>query len=266
MRPRSPWFALSVCLSSGAVCRDVSPAGRKMTTRESRTDMPDARKPSKEEILALLKSHLSKWNMNMARIGALLLGLDALPASLIREAPEIRDDILRAAVVFLHATLEEFLRTVASFLLPQASEETLNTIPLLGSRDLLRPEKFFLGRLIHHRGRTVDEVIEGSVREHLLRVSFNDPGDVKRLLHSCGIATELIDGVLPAIGEMMARRHQIVHQADIPPWSVAPAPIDRADVAKWQKAVEDVALSVTAVRVVDAFSKTRVEDPHNDAS
>jgi hypothetical protein len=59
------------------------------------------------------------------------------------------EDILRAAVVLLHAHLEDFLRTVASALLPAGDESCLNAIPLAGVTG--RPEKFFLGKLVHHR-------------------------------------------------------------------------------------------------------------------
>jgi hypothetical protein len=64
-----------------------------------------------------------------------------------KDAPQIKDDILRAAVVFLHATLEDFLRYIGSKYIPSGNEDVLNKINLIGSSDALHPEKFFLGRL-----------------------------------------------------------------------------------------------------------------------
>lgn len=58
---------------------------------------------------------------------------------------QIRDDILRAAVVFLHATLEDFLRYIGTKYIPSRGEDVLNEISLISSSDVLRsPEKFFL--------------------------------------------------------------------------------------------------------------------------
>ena len=47
-------------------------------------------------------------------------------------------DILRSAVVFLHAALEDFLRGISIVYLPDSSPDALEKIPLLGS-DSLRP-------------------------------------------------------------------------------------------------------------------------------
>ena len=53
------------------------------------------------------------------------------------------EDALRASVVLLHASLEDFLRTVAAKLLPSASEDVLNEISLVGLKG--RPKNFGLG-------------------------------------------------------------------------------------------------------------------------
>lgn len=92
-----------------------------------------------------------------------------------------KTDLLRAAVVFLHATLEDCLRSVARFYLPQADLNTLNKIPLAGTHPI-RAEKFPLGSLIEHRGKTVDDLINESITQHLERRSFNDTADISRLL------------------------------------------------------------------------------------
>jgi hypothetical protein len=85
-----------------------------------------------------------------------------------------RQDLLRAAVVLLHATVEEFLRYVGTLYLPHSPEEVLNSVSILGSEDPLRPEKFYLGRLVRHRGKTVEQLIEQSVAAHLERMTFSN--------------------------------------------------------------------------------------------
>ena len=64
------------------------------------------------------------------------------------------EDILRSAVVLMHATLEDVLRTIGMGILPRADEKTLNDVPLKGVNPASRPEKFFLGRLREYRGKT----------------------------------------------------------------------------------------------------------------
>ena len=45
-----------------------------------------------------------------------------------RSVPKV--DLLPAAVVFIHASLEDFLRALAAISLPNADEDILNSIPL----------------------------------------------------------------------------------------------------------------------------------------
>jgi hypothetical protein len=49
-------------------------------------------------------------------------------------------------VVFLHATVEEFLLGLLEWRLPEQAESTLDRVPLVGF-DTDRAEKSFLGRL-----------------------------------------------------------------------------------------------------------------------
>jgi hypothetical protein len=124
------------------------------------------------------------------------------------------DDILRASIVFTHASLEDFLRTLASELLPLANEEALNQIPLNGLNASGRTEKFFLGNLARFRGKLVDDVIQESVFSSLQRSTYNSTNDIAQLLKSLGIDVSKINRSFPKIEELMQRRHLIVHRAD----------------------------------------------------
>jgi hypothetical protein len=125
-----------------------------------------------------------------------------------------QSDLLRAAVVLLHATLEDFLRHVAQERLPLASASVLDGIPLAGLAQTGRAEKFYLGKLASFRGSLVDDVITESVALYLQRSTFNDASEVVTVLKSCGVNTARIERYLPEIQQLMKRRHQIVHRAD----------------------------------------------------
>ena len=144
-------------------------------------------------------------------------------------------DILRAATVFLHATLEDFLRSIATWKLPLASPKILNDIPLLGKgKDL----KFSLGDLASKRSMKVDKLIKLSVDEHLERSNYNNVGDISHLLEAIGIKVKKVNGTFNNISELMKRRHQIVHRVDRRPKTGKAVFLTRDDVNRWISVVE----------------------------
>ena len=126
--------------------------------------------------------------------------------------PVSSSDVLRAAVVFLHATLEDFLRSVAEWKLPLASQDVLKDIPLVGQKG--RAEKFYLGDLVKHRNKTIHRLFKESVSAYLEKSNYNNIGEVKHLLKSCSIGTENVSKYFNDLGKLMARRHHIVHRID----------------------------------------------------
>jgi hypothetical protein len=120
-------------------------------------------------------------------------------------------DLLRGAVVLLHASFEDLLRGLCEWKMPAASPEVLSEVPLLGARGKTR---FGLSDLSAFRGKTVDEVINQSVREFLEKSSFNHPGDVKAALQTIGFVPDPVGPSASALAAMMARRHWIAHRAD----------------------------------------------------
>ena len=124
-------------------------------------------------------------------------------------------DVLRAALVLLHASMEDYLRSLLSWKIGSFEAETLNGYGFPNSNKR-PPLKITLGELSAHRGKTVDALIEEAVKHHLEEFqSFNDVGEVKRALKQCGIEANIVEahnfGELQA---MIARRHNIVHKAD----------------------------------------------------
>ena len=121
-------------------------------------------------------------------------------------------DVLRAATVLLHASLEDVLRSLAYWKLPTAIPQVLDQIPLLGGGN--KPKSVTLGSLSTHRGKSVDDVIKESVNAYLERSNYNNTGEVCQLLESIGLDINPVQSHLGMLNTVMARRHQIVHRAD----------------------------------------------------
>lgn len=118
-------------------------------------------------------------------------------------------DVLRAAVVLLHAALEDMLRSLAYWRLPHAPANVLDEIPLVGGTAM----KVTLGALSTHRDKTVDEVIRTSTVASLERSNYNNPGEVCTTpIHWTN--TEPLSGCMTQLEAAMTRRHRLVHRAD----------------------------------------------------
>jgi hypothetical protein len=117
--------------------------------------------------------------------------------------------------VFLHATFEDVLRTVARPRIAAAKAEVLNEIPLAGAAKSERREKFALGSLDAHRGKTVDQLIDDSVQRYLSAKSINSCADVDKLLQQSGLEARPFRRLYPPLNQMMKRRHRIVHEGDL---------------------------------------------------
>ncbi len=211
-------------------------------------DKLDYEKAFKE--IAFINQYNARIATNLRRTQDLI---DFAENSFPKDRPsQTKDDILRAAVVFLHATLEDFLRYIGSKYIPSSSEDVLNKIGLIGSSD--RPEKFFLGKLAQHRDKTVDQLIAESVETHLDKRSFSNTGDISHLLDSVGIPNSVVERRYQSLSELMARRHEIVHKGDLKPTANQererePEPIDASKVKEWYETVFDFVSSVAGYKL-----------------
>lgn len=185
---------------------------------------------------------LVRFNFNISRIE----GLVALYRRLIDGVQDgdamACDDVLRAAVVLLHAALEDVLRSVEEEILPEGHPEHLKGIgiPLEadGSDPRTRADKVTLVQLARHRGRTVDDLIRHAVEAHLERRSYNNIWELQRFEERTSLVIEWPDEHRTAILAMMKRRHLIAHRADQNPdgrpWLF---PLDAEIVERWEQAV-----------------------------
>ena len=190
---------------------------------------------------------------NTYRVAQLLHLYDSLKGSPEFSLNLATDDILRLSVVFIHSTLEEFLRRLAVELLPKADEKTLNNIPLM--TEFGRAEKFMLGSLAKLKGKTVDEVITKSVESYYERSNFNNTTEINNLLNELGINVAKVKHHFPELNNLMNRRHRIVHRADkvkqlqenLDPLLT----IELKEVTRWLKVVTEFCKDV----IEDAFDK-----------
>ena len=190
--------------------------------------------------------------------------------ALVEEAGKINrpiwGDMLRAVVVLNHAYLEDFLRTLAIAFLPIAGEKALDGIPLAGAGRTERAEKFYLGRLYEHRGKTIDEVLVESVRAHIELSTFNSVSQIIRFLEDLGLKLPQKGDVVPAwifpleadipsrLDEMIRRRHHIVHRADKADGREGLRPITEADVLGGIVATQSFMLCIATTAFAKQYS------------
>ena len=144
-------------------------------------------------------------------------------------------DILRSAVVLLHASLEDFLRSVAAKYIPRQDTEFIGRLPLIGKP---RSAKYSLADLVPHKDKTISKLIDESIDQWLNQHSFNNNQDIISLLKEIGLQPECCSEFYPLLSKMIDRRHRIVHNADRLPSNGELGEISAGDVQEWSKNVE----------------------------
>lgn len=161
-----------------------------------------------------LRPHIERLSSNIARAHNLVSIYQLLAGSNPGRRSVGDTDVLRSAVVLLHASLEDFLRSLARTYLPHAKADVVNAIPIAGVGRGNRPERILLGHLQEHRGKSVDELIDESIEAFLERSNYNNCTEIALLLQGLELDVEPMRRFFPELDKMMARRHQIVHRAD----------------------------------------------------
>lgn len=123
-------------------------------------------------------------------------------------------DVLRAALVLLHAGLEDYLRSLLIWKVPEFGADTLKDFRVLMGDEW--KEKVTLAELHSLKGKTVDEVITASITANIRKYkTFSDVAAVKKALERIGIIKAKVDALdLAQLRGMIERRHLIVHHAD----------------------------------------------------
>lgn len=152
---------------------------------------------------------------NLARVDNLVAVYEERARARPGRSGVLDGDLLRAAIVFLHATLEDAVRSVLTACWPLATDaELFRRVPFV-LPDGHRPEKLSVGELAQHlRAKTVAEVVTDAVEGVLARASFNDIDDLVLALRRAGIDPALLDPHAAVVYVVMQRRHWVVHRAD----------------------------------------------------
>lgn len=159
-----------------------------------------------------MSTHLDRFNKNIQRVDNLCDIFDLVKNTSNR--PTVKEaDVLRAAVVFLHSAMEDYLRGVLTEYLPEYDNQNLEHIILY--QEDVRTNKFSLGMLKKHSNLSVSELIHKSVEQQMSYTSFNNVKDIVGWLKRIGISS--IDGTVVNLEQLdttINRRHKIVHEMD----------------------------------------------------
>jgi len=162
------------------------------------------------------------------------------------QRPAAATDILRSAVVFLHATLEDQLRSALQWKWPLAEAEHFEKIAFVGGP----AEKLSLPQLARHRGKSVQEVLSESIEEELAQSNFNNLGELKKALGRIGVPEAVLAPHADGLLAMMSRRHLIVHRADRNEMQgkghTMTVPLALGTVEVWRDTVRDFGAAVLA--------------------
>jgi hypothetical protein len=151
-------------------------------------------------------------------------------------------DILRSAVVLLHASLEDLLRELLRIKashdpnilyehlrFPHASDPSKSVEQIR----VAAPEQF--------RGKTIDELIDICISNHLSRRTFNSKEDIVAALGPLGLNEGDYASYYSDIEAAVKRRHKIVHESDRTAHGTSthgtPASLTEQEVTAWVRAV-----------------------------
>jgi hypothetical protein len=153
-----------------------------------------------------------EFQQNTDRVKNLILAFEMLEENNIGDS-ETRKDILRAAVVFMHSTLEEIIRNLFIGLLPDGKQEHLDKIPFVG-HEVRRSKGILLGHLRDFREIFLGNIILESIKKYVDSLNINNTTQLSTLFEMVEIPIESLRQYFPELESLMTRRHQIVHQMD----------------------------------------------------
>ena len=155
--------------------------------------------------------HFDRFDRNIQRVDNLCSIFEIVKSTSNR--PTVKEaDVLRAAIVFLHSALEDYLRGILTELLPVHDTKNLDNIALYQTEG--RAAKFSLGALKAYEDLTVSDLIKKSIEEQMHQTSFNDTNDIAGWLNRIGISIDDLSVDLAKLNTTIKRRHKIVHEVD----------------------------------------------------
>jgi hypothetical protein len=155
-------------------------------------------------------------------------------------AKETQNDLLGAAIVFLHATLEEFLRGVAIREWIKLNDEDLKNVLRKYSRLNTRNIKINLVDSVERRNATIETFIKEEIKSFVYQdMNFNSFKEVKDFLDLTRITfnenvqaeLKLEEKDFTNIELLIRKRHGVAHQAEC-------SNLDLEQVLVWAKSLQ----------------------------
>ncbi|MFN8384018.1 MAG: HEPN domain-containing protein [Anaerolineales bacterium] len=209
-------------------------------------------------------------NQNTKRILRLLkesIKLSELSDNKIQFA-DYMNDVVRAAVVFLHSLLETTLREIVRIKI--INDPALIQTNLSGQLTFPnRKEKISLSELIQYREKLIGDIVDESVNAYLVNLSFNSSNDIADIFKKIKLDQSSLKQYYPVLDEITQRRHQIVHEADFVRWQDPPVlqKIDPKKIKPWidsthEFCVQALKLLVDSVyldKIVDRLAENGIQ-------
>lgn len=209
----------------------------------------------------------NQFDEGVNRVSSLLALYDSLQIEgSARTSKEKRPtDILRAALVLLHSAEEDCFRNILIHWYPiKADSKALSEVSLAGSDG--RTSKYSFDRFASFSGKTVDEVISESVREHFSRMSFNSYKDIDSRLKKIGLSLGAYKRQAE-IDALIQRRHKVVHEVDLmqdeSSGKSRTRPIKSAQVRIWMECSMDLVQTID--EQVSAWEKQETQPPEESS-
>lgn len=117
---------------------------------------------------------------------------------------------MQHAVVMLHATTEDVVRSLARMRLPNGSADALKDVPFNSD-----PKLKDLSQLVPHRAMSVADLIRSSVDSWLDREPFSNSGSVVNMLKRIGLTLEGVRPYFATIDAVAKLRHEIAHTGSL---------------------------------------------------
>lgn len=168
-------------------------------------------------IETVFRENMRRINKLFKAYSVLFLLLETGKSKVLDQYEDAYADTLRAIVVFTHSSVETLLREIMRLRMKEqasTSPDILKDIPLIGTSSYNRSPKFSLKDLHNYRNKSVLQVVNESIDEHVSRKSFNSEDEIVASLKNVRIPEERFQTKLPLLAQMIKRRHRIVHEAD----------------------------------------------------
>jgi hypothetical protein len=211
-----------------------------------------------------MRTPKEEFDLNLKRVGNLLNIFDrenAKKKEEVQSSPDEKEqveieqqDLLRASVVFLHASFENYFRTVIIDYLKTNKQNTNVKLPEMGLPNAENPrtEKFYISQLLPYLGKNVNSLVDEAIENHMNKISFNNFNDICTWTNTMRIdlrTFKAVDGYSEKLEKLIKRRHKIVHEADKSSGSNTENEDEKTRAARIQKGSVDTWIKVVACLV-----------------